>query len=178
MRPPATRPASIVTLLLAIVLAVAAAGCGDEEPRPIDTPSPPPVVAASIPPIATPAEETVVLIDASVELTELLATIESAYEIGHPAVDLEIALHDTPEMQARLFDDQPADIFLVDVAMGTARSATAASTRDPLAFSEEYVALLADRSGVAGPVLSFLSWLMGPEGRAIVTSVGLTPPAN
>ena len=104
------------------------------------------------------------------------ATIESAYEIGHPDVDLVVALHDRAAMHTRLFDAEPADIFLVDVETGNARPTTAASTQDPLAFSTEYVALLADRSAVGGPVLSFLSWLMGPNGRAIVSSAGLTPP--
>ena len=167
----------VTSILAILLLTIAVVGCAEDELGPVGTPSPSPVVPALLPPVVTPSEETVVLIDAPVALAGLLATIESAYEIGHPDVDLVIALHDEANLQTRLFDTEPADIFLVDVATGTDRSATTVSTRDPLAFSLEDVALLADRSAVGGPVLSFLSWLMGPDGRAIVSSAGLTPPS-
>ena len=172
---PTHRSRSILAIAFLMALAVTLSACGEDVPS--DGPTATPVAAASTTPLATPGEPTVVLIDAPVALSGLLATIESAYEIGHPDVDLVVALHDEAELQTRLFDVDPADIFLVDAATGADRATTAVSTNDPLAFSTEYVALLADRSAVGGPVLSFLSWLMGPDGRAIVSSAGLTPPA-
>ena len=162
---------------LALVTLLAAAGlvaCGGPDLA-SDGPTASPAAAASVEPVATLPVPDVVLIDAPVALAGLLATIESAYEIGRPNVDLVVALHDPAEMETRLFDEAPADVFLVDVETGTARSATAVSTNEPVAFSTEYVALLADRSFGGGPALSFLSWLMGPEGQAIVTTSGLTP---
>ena len=166
---------SILTVFLTLAVALTLTACSETDVPP-DEPTPTPTVEASPTASASPAERTVVLVDAPVALAGLTATIESAYEIGHPDVDLEIALHDEPAFQARLFDLEPADIFLVDAATGSDRATTAVSTNDPLGFSMEYVAPLADRSAVGGPVLSFLSWLMGPDGRAIVSSSGLTPP--
>jgi hypothetical protein len=167
---------SILAISFSLATVLAFTACSEPD-LPSDDATPTPIAASSPTPVATPAGRTIVLIDAPVALSGLSATVESAYEIGHPDVDLVVALHDDLEMQARLFDTEPADIFLVDAATGADRATTAVSTNDPLGFSMEYVALLADRSAVGGPVLSFLSWLMGPDGRAIVATAGLTPPS-
>jgi ABC-type molybdate transport system substrate-binding protein len=176
MRSAESRHSPLILAFLTSILVAALAGCADAEPIPTDLPGASLPEAASVEPDATLAARTIVHIDAPVELAGLLARIESAYEIGHPGVDLAISLAAADALAARLRGSGPADLFLVDSDTAEVLAETGAASTDPIPFAADQVALLADRAPARDTAIEFLAWLVGAEGRAIVSSAGLAPP--
>jgi molybdate transport system substrate-binding protein len=131
------------TFALALVVALAVAGCAAEDA----TPS-----AASSSPTPPPVE---LVVFGAASLRSVLKQVESAYENEHPRIDVVVSTGSSAALRTQIEQGAPADVFLSADTVNPRRLADAGLIGgDPVPFARNRLAIIVpitNPAGITGP---------------------------